>query len=155
MRRISRSPWWEKRGFSTLWFGGVALFVPMSIVGVVQGAFPPPVVLAPLGMAIFGYVLMRILPLMDEVSIDGDQLVVRNGDVEDRISLRDVRSFNASFATNPEQVCVVLKRPCLFGDRFAFAPEPWRTFRLGGHPLAEELNQLLSALEGESPREAP
>ena len=81
MRRISsRLTWWNKKVFPVFWFGFLGLFALAWIPAVIQQQVPAPTLLIPIGMAAFGYVLMRwlVFSLMDEMWIDENDVVVRN-----------------------------------------------------------------------------
>jgi len=106
----------------------------------------------PLGMAVFGYVLMRYLvfSLVDEVWIDGDDLVVRNRDEEDRFRIANIVNVDSSGMTNPERIVLTLRTPSRFGQEIAFSP-PMRLWPFGRHPLATELIRLAHRLDGQWP----
>jgi hypothetical protein len=103
----------------------------------------------PLGMAVFGYVLMRwlVFSLVDEVWIDGDDLVVRNQDDEDRFPITNIVNVDSSGMTNPERVVLTLRTPSRFGQEIAFSP-PMRLWPFARHPLATELIRLAHRLDG-------
>jgi len=62
MRQLSStSTRWHKKGFPITWFGGLGLFTLAWIPGVITQEVPAFTLLLPLGMALFGYVLMRFL----------------------------------------------------------------------------------------------
>ena len=78
-----------------------------------------------------------VAPVADEVSLDGDDIIVRNKGQEDRFPLSNVIKAE-SFPIWPEQIVLMLKAPCLFGREVIFLP-PGRFWRLTSHPLAKEL----------------
>jgi hypothetical protein len=141
MRQLSsRSTWWHKKAFPILWFGGLSVFVLVIVPGVLQEQAPPFVLLVPVGMAVLGFILLRTLvwPLVDEVYLDGNDVIVRNAGEEDRFPFSNVINVQASEMTNPERITLNLKQPCQFGDEIKFMP-PSRWFKFGRHPLAVEL----------------
>jgi hypothetical protein len=141
MRRISSTwTWWYKKAFPVIWFGFLGLFTLVWIPGVVQQQVSPATLLIPLGMAAFGYLVMRrlVFSLVDEVWIENDDIVVRNGDQEDRFPITHIINVEAPLFVNPERIVLTLSEPCLFGREIAFSP-PYRWWPLSRHPLAEEL----------------
>jgi hypothetical protein len=153
MRRISsKSTWWHKKAFPTIWFGLFGLFTLVGLFSVINGRAPAPALLIPLfGMAA-GYSFMRwlVFSLLDEVWIDGDQIVVRNGGREDRFPLSNILNVDASLFTNPERIVLTLRQPCAFGDEVAFLPTP-RFWPFGRHPLAKELIRRIHHLDEARP----
>ncbi len=149
MRQISsNSTWWHKKAFPTFWFSFLALMTVIMLPSVLEGQAPAQVILIPLGMSVFGFLLMRMLvwPLVDEVYLDGDDVVVRNKGEEDRFPFSNVINIQGSEFTNPERITLNLKQPCLFGDEIKFMPPPrWLAF--GKHPLATELINRLRERE--------
>lgn len=121
MRRISSDlTFFHKRIFPFLWFGILGLIL---VVGLKDGGKLLPIVLIPIVMMLFGYVVMRILifGLLDEVLDDGDALVLRNGGQEERVAFTDIRSVDYRGVVRPQRVVLSLKRPTIFGDKVVFA----------------------------------
>ena len=75
-----------KRLFPTIWFG---FFACSLAIGIVSGAAAkvPFMLVVPLAMGAFGYVLFKNLlwDLADEVYDCGDSLLIRMGGQEDRV----------------------------------------------------------------------
>ena len=96
--------------------------------------------IALLGMAAFGYFLMRwlVFPLADEVLIEDDEIIVKNRGQEDRFPITNIMNVEASLFVNPERVVLMLKEPCGFGREIVFSP-PTRWLHFSRHPIAEEL----------------
>jgi hypothetical protein len=141
MRRLSTAlTFVNKRIFPGIWFAIVAFVACMAIAGVVRRGEPVFILLFPLAMAVGGYVVMKMLifDLMDEVYLDGDDLVVRNRGDEARIPLAHVINVNATIMTNPERITLMLSEPSKFGDEITFSPTH-RWFPFSRHPLAKEL----------------
>jgi hypothetical protein len=141
MRQLSSSStWWHKKAFPMIWFGFLGFMMLIMLPSVLQEQTPAPIILIPLGLAIFGFFLLRLLvwPLVDEVYLDSDDVVVRNKGEEDRFPFSNVINVQGSEYTNPERITLNLKQPCLFGDEIKFMPPP-RWLAYGKHPLANEL----------------
>ncbi len=142
MRRISsRLTWWYKKAFPTCWFGFFGLCTLILIAGVIEQKAAVVSLLAPLGMAVVGYLFMRwlIFPLVDAVWIDETDLVVRNGGAEDRFPLTNVIDVENPRFMNPERVILMLNEPCRFGREIVFLPPTRSAWRFSRHPIAEEL----------------
>jgi hypothetical protein len=97
-------------------------------------------------MGIFGYFIMRklLFDLVDEVLDDGDALVVRNRDQEERIKLPDIINVSYSPFVNPPRVTLLLRNPSLFGTRINFcAPARFNPF--SSSPIIDDLIQRIDA----------
>lgn len=157
MRRLSSSStYFYKRVFPVFWFGFLLLFFGVALWGWlhpgIQGNSPPDAVflLVPLLMGGVGFVVFRELvsDLVDEVELDGDWLVVRNRGERARIALADVMNVNATAATNPRRITVMLRTGSRFGRGFSFIPAGTRGL-LGvfkPDPVAMELIERVDAL---------
>jgi len=145
---------WYKRVIPLSSLGFLGLFVLLMIPGLVRQELPAATLLIPLGIAAWGYILMRLLRIFtfaDEVWLDGENLIVRNGGREDRLPMSQILSAKSSFWCNPERIVLTLGEPRLFGREVVFAP-PFRLWRFTPHPLAEELNRRVrETREGNSP----
>jgi hypothetical protein len=130
------------------WFGFLSVFMCIMIPSIVAGNESPAMLLFPLMMMAFGYVLMRFLvfDLVDEVYLDIDQIVIRNGGDEDRFSIKNIINVNASIMTNPERITLTLREPCKFGSEVTFSPT-MRLLHFGRHPLAKELIRLAHGVD--------
>ena len=60
--------------------------------------------------------------LADEVYDGGDYLLVKRGDLEDRVALSDVMNVSASMMVNPPRITLRLARPSKFGNEVMFSP---------------------------------
>lgn len=144
MRRISSSlTWWYKKVFPAVWFGFLGFWTLAWIPGVVSGRVPALTLVGPPAMAIFGYALMRwlIFPLVDEVWIENNDLIVRNHGQEDRFPAANILNVESQVFANPERVVLTLREPCRFGGEILFVP-PFRLIHVSRHPIAEELMHL-------------
>jgi hypothetical protein len=99
--------------------------------------------LAPVVMAVVGYILFRrlLFDLVDEVWDEGDALVVKNAGTEERLPLRNVINIGYSIITNPERVTLTLRDAGPFGKEITFMPLPRPfSFRwLSRNPIIDEL----------------
>jgi hypothetical protein len=149
MRRISSKwTWWYKKAFPLFWFGFLGLFTIGWSFGVIQQKVPAPTLLLPLVMAAIGYVLMKwlLFPLVDEVWIDQNEIVVWNSGQEGRFPITNIINVEDSQFMNPERVTLTLKEPCALGSEIVFLP-PLRLLHFTRHPIAQELIQLANGLD--------
>jgi hypothetical protein len=85
----------------------------------------PALALAFVALALFGvheFFLMKLLVfgLVDEVLDDGDAVVVRNRDMEERIALSNIVNVSRSLLVSPPRVTLLLRNPSVFGERVSF-----------------------------------
>ncbi len=142
MRRIS-SGWtfFYKRVFPVIWFGFLAVFLAISFFQIPQwNRAALPFLIMPIIMMGFGYYFMQkfVFDLADEVWEDGDSLVVKNRDRQERIDLADIKNVNYSALTSPPRVTLSLRRPTIFGDQVAFCA-PVRVVPFATSPLINDL----------------
>jgi hypothetical protein len=142
MTKIS-SRWtsFHKKGFPVIWFGFLAFFLATSVVGGPAEA-DLMFVAVPIGMAIFGYFLMKKLvwDLADEVYDCGESLLIRNRGSEERIALSNIMNVNVSTHMNPQRVTLRLVKPGAFGDEVAFSPVAKPSLNpFAKNPVAEDL----------------
>jgi hypothetical protein len=141
MRQISsQMTWWHKKGSPAFFFGIIAVVTVEFIPEVIRGRVSGEVLFIPAIMTIFGYLMMRwlVFPLMDEVWIDGDDLIVRNWGEEERFPITNIIDVEGSYMVNPEHIGIILEPPSRFGKWIRFAA-PIRLFRFSTHPIAREL----------------
>ena len=154
MKQISsRSTWWSKRVFPTIWFGFLAFVMIVSLARPGGKDAPPilPFVAIPIGMAVFGFFLMKHLvwDLVDEVYDCGDSLLVKNRGEEDRIELSNIMNVSASQMMNPPRVTLRLRTPCRFGSEVSFSPVVRRTLNpFARNELVDELIVRVDAARG-------
>jgi hypothetical protein len=141
MRRISSgSTFFYKRVFPIIWFGMTGVFLFFGIIGSIKGA-EPPLVLVPLVVMIIAglFVFKKLLfDLVDQVWDDGDALIVRNKNDEERIPLSQIINISDSFLTNPPRITLTVREPTRFGKEIAFMP-PMRFLNFLRSPIAREL----------------
>ena len=143
MRKISSGmTTFYKKIFPAFWFGFLILFV----VGIfdspllAQGRWP--VLLVPFIMAIVGYVLMKHLfwDLVDEVHDNGDALIVKNGDIEERIPFSNIMNVSASLLVNPQRVTLRLVNAGRLGQEVSFSPfVPFGFHRFKRNEIVDDL----------------
>jgi hypothetical protein len=154
MQRLSSpSTFFYKRVFPAFWFGFLAIFVVLwTGIGFAEHtANLGPSLLMPVCMAIFGFVLFKriIFDLVDEVWLDGENLVVKNRGESSRIALRDVINVNASTMTNPPRITLMLRTASSrFGKTVSFMPAGPRGFfnAFKPNPVAVDLIHRIDAL---------
>lgn len=101
------------------------MLVPIGI-GLAVPRNPPPIAifLMPLVMIPILFLVLRkfVWDLMDEVYDDGDYLLVKKGDKEDRIPLSNIMNVSATLMVNPPRVTLRLVNPSKFGKEVSFSP---------------------------------
>jgi len=157
MRRLSASSTaFYKRIFPAFWFGFLAVFLTVGAWGFAHSNAPIdpgraiPFLVGPVFMAAFGFFLFRqlVFDLMDEVWLDGDQLLVKNRHQQTRVALADVVNVNATIMTNPRRITLMLRTDSRFGRNITFMPASGRGF-LGAFrmdPIATELIGRIDAI---------
>jgi hypothetical protein len=124
MTKISSSMTrFHKRIFPLMWFGflGVFLIVALSAGALTEAA---PVLVLPIAMAAFGFAMMKKLvwDLADEVYDAGEYLLVKNGDVEERIPLAGIMNISATTFVNPPRITLRLVAAGRLGNEIAYSP---------------------------------
>lgn len=149
MRRISsRTTFFNKRIFPLLWFGLLAIGFMTGVFNAIKKdeTIQFQFALIPLGMAVFGYLIMRVLvfDLMDVVSDAGDVLIVKNKNKEEQIQLSDIMNISYSNFSNPQRVTLTLRKPCYWGTEITFSPlicfNPFKK-----NPIVQELIERVDA----------
>ena len=124
MRQISsRFTFWHKRIFPIFWFGFWALWTCIVASWVVKSRGPVFILLVPVAIPLFGYLLMRrmIFPLADEVFLDGDDVIVRKDGMEARFPVRQIINVDSSIMANPARITLTLREPCELGREIIFS----------------------------------
>jgi hypothetical protein len=144
MRRIS-SKWtfFHKRIFPIIWFGSLAVFLIVGLVGPKNEKSNQAFLVMPFVMGAFGFLVMKklVFGLADEVWEDENYLVVKNKGIEERISFSDIKHVNCTTMTNSPRITLTLRAPCRLGSEISFSP-PLRFGLLSNfsrHPIATEL----------------
>lgn len=159
MQRLSsRSTFFFKRVFPAFWFG----FLTLWIIGWTGSALAShnmkmlAVLPGPVIMAIFGYAMFKwlLFGLVDEVWLDGEQLLLRNKGQEARVPLANVMNVNASVLVSPPRITLSLRQPSTtFGNSISFMPAG-RVGMLAAfkpNPIAEDLIRRIDALRQRRP----
>jgi len=89
-----------------------------------KGGPPAGFLFVPIIMAAFGYFIMKklVFDLADAVFDDGNSLVVRFGNEEERIPLSDIINISYTNMSNPSRVTLTLRTPGRFGKEVSFSP---------------------------------
>jgi len=139
---------WYKRVFPIFWFGFLVLFmvVPWTLDRGPAQALPTMVFVVPALLGLYGIFLMKklVFDLVDEVFDDGDALVVRNRDMEERIALSNIVNVSYSQFVNPPRVTLLLRNPSLFGERVSFCA-PTRFNPFSSSPMIDDLIRRIDA----------
>ena len=141
MRLVSsKMTFFNKRVFPAIWFGFLIVFTGLYLFfGAGRDAASSfPFLVVPAFM--IGYFIIRklIVDLVDEVWDDGDALVVKNRDQEQRIALSDIKNVIYSPFINPPRVTLSLRRPTIFGDEITFGA-PVRLVPFSTSPVITDL----------------
>ena len=146
MKRISSSPFIRKRVFPVAWFGFLAVVMISTLfTSSANKTLPLPFLIVPLLMAVFGYWLLKklVFDLADEVSDEGDDLLVRFGNVQEKIVLANIINVSYTVMANP-RVTLTLREPCRFGKELFFLP-PTRWVPFSKNPVITELIERIDA----------
>jgi hypothetical protein len=157
MRRISSGmTFFYKRIFPIIWFGFLALFMAAPFVapmigGSISGS-PMAILIAPV-MMIVGYLLMKkmVFDLVDEVLDAGDALVIRNGQLKERVALSDIMNVGYSQFMNPPRVTLSLRNPSIFGDQVSFCAPVSLLPTFSTSPIIDELIKRIDAARRRDP----
>lgn len=148
MKRISsRMTGFLKRGLPVLLLGLVAAVVGILALG--KHATPVPwVVLVSLPVILFTIVAVLlktlVFDLADEVHDAGDHLVVRKGDITERIPLAQIINLSETVMINPPRVTLTLRKPGRLGKEIVFSPVA-PMLRFGRNPLVAGLIERVDA----------
>lgn len=111
-----------------------------------QGGPPLPFFIGPVFIGVIFFMLYKelIFDLVDEVWDDGDALIVRNGGMEERIPLKDIKNVSYSPLSSPARVTLSLRQPGKFGSEVSFLP-PFEFIPFKKSPIVEELIDRIDA----------
>ena len=121
----SRSTFFSKKVFPVIWFGFLVFFIITALAGMAaKSEIIAPLLIMPVFMAIFGYVIMKklVFDLADEVWDTGDGLLVKNKNEEELIPFTNIINVSYSVMVNPPRVTLTLRQPCRFGKEVSFSP---------------------------------
>lgn len=121
MRLSSTSTRFYKRVFPLLFFGMCASLVVGTLL---SRPFDPWLLVLFGGMALLGFFVLRavVRPLADEVFDEGDELLVRRGELKERVALSNIMNVSVS-NQRPPRVTLRLVTPGVFGAWIVFLPE--------------------------------
>ena len=124
MKKISsKYTFFYKVVFPIFWFGFLSIFV---VVSVFADATEESLMflVVPVGMAVFGYFLMKklIWDLMDEVIDNGDYLTVKYKGEVATINLENIMNVSQTTNQNPPRITLRLRSRSRFGDEVSFIP---------------------------------
>ncbi len=142
MKKISSGmTFFSKKIFPLFWFGFLLLFMVITIS---SGALQkdPMFLVIPLIMVGIGYWVMKMIvwDLADEVFDCGSYLLVKNGDIEDRIYLADVMNVSAVPYMNPPRITLRLRKANKLGTEISFSPiTGFRLNPFAKNAIAEDL----------------
>jgi hypothetical protein len=120
----SQATFFYKRLFPAAWFlfsaifAVIALWVAISTTREALLGLIVPLILGIIGY--FMFVKLGLTDFVDEVWIDDDNLIVKNGSHSDYIALSNIASIRYLWFTNPSRVTLNLKRASAFGSRVTF-----------------------------------
>lgn len=154
MQRLSSpSTFFYKRVFPVFWFGILAAFLVFWFTSGVATHRPEawPSAAMPVLMAVIGYVVFRrlIFDLVDEVWLDGNQLVVKQRGESSRLDLANIMNVDSSTMTNPPRITLMLRNESSrFGKNVSFIPAGRRGFlsAFRPNPIAIDLIQRIDTL---------
>ncbi|TRW49908.1 hypothetical protein FM042_03385 [Aliidiomarina halalkaliphila] len=139
MKKISGSTFYFKKVFPTVWFGFLAIFFVTAVLsGAISESFMFLVV--PVFMAVFGFVLFKklIWDLADEVYDEGESLLFRKGDKEQRVLLKDIINVSYAQMNSPERVVLKVRSGGQIGQELIFNP-PMSFNPFSKNPIIVEL----------------
>lgn len=156
MQRLSSpSTFFYKRVFPVFWFGILSLVLAAGLFGtfVAHQRDLWPMLVAPVFMLGIGMVLFRALlfDLVDEVWLEGSQLVVKQRGEPSRIDLANIINVDSSTMTNPPRITLMLRsESSRLGKTVAFIPAGSRSFfaAFKPNPVATDLIHRIDALRG-------
>lgn len=93
-------------------------------------------------LALVGLALMKVFlwRLADEVHDCGDSLLVRSGNIEEKVPLADIERIDMALFSRPPRVTLRLARPGRFGRAIVFTPLPSPGLELfGRNPIVDDL----------------
>ena len=146
MERLSSGQtYFLKRIFPALWFAMVVAFAVFATAG--RGRDGASFYLVPIVMAAVGVVFMRKLvwDLADEVRDAGTSLLVRRGDIEERVELANIFNVDVRY-TNPPRVTLRLRQAGRLGREIVFMPKA-PAFRLNPFARNEVAERLIERVD--------
>lgn len=90
----------------------------------------------------------RAVDLVDEVWDEGDALLVKNGDREERVAISNISKLRYGGLGNAHFVSLTLREPCAFGQTIRFVPLR-KAYRLFKNPLIADLAMRVKNTTGQ------
>jgi len=94
--------------------------------------------------------LLRDTVRLKTISLDNDNLVVKDFKKVIRVPLRNVNHISETRLSNPKKITLTVYPPCEFGNKITFIPTiSLKTYFLlwEEHPIASRLRQMTGALK--------
>jgi hypothetical protein len=137
MKRLtSKATFFYKRVFPLIWFGFLIIFLFAVFSNAAENEPADFVFLIfPIIMLGFSYFILKkmVLDLIDKVYDEGASLLVRNGNQEVRVSLKEIKNVSYSTMTSPSRVTLSIRHNTIFGDELSFLPPAsWIPFKKNG-----------------------
>lgn len=107
--------------FVTLWSGGFALGMLLSLARAQDGRGAGAWIAALTWLAITG-LIWRVCGNLKRVALDGDTLVVSNYRREVRVPVREVAGVRQNRLVSFRPITITFKHPTAFGDHITFMP---------------------------------
>ena len=94
----------------------------------------------PVFMAVFGFALFKkmVWDLADEVFDEGEYLLFRKGDKEQKVHLKDIINISYAQMSSPERVVLQVRSEGALGKELVFTP-PMRFTPFSKSPIIAEL----------------
>ena len=149
-RLTDGSTWYWSRIFPTLWSTLLGIFVVLVWLGALGDAAEPMGVKVGItaAWAVASAVFFRMFGDLEDVWLDGDDLLVGDPARGTRISLRDVRKVRESRLRQVKSITLELGRPSPWGDSITFVPKGLKTFLFpyASSPVADKLRRRTERL---------
>ncbi len=150
MKRISsKATFIHKKIFPAFWFGFLAVFIIIILVGGIKDKLVLLLLFGPVIMAVFGFFFMKkmVFDLIDEVYDEGDSLLFRNSGKEVRVNLKDVKNVSYSTIMSPPKVTMSIRHETELGKELSFSP-PARFIPFQKNRDIEELIDRIDSKRG-------
>ena len=108
-----------------LWYGFITIFVVTAHSAMVQnGEIKVFFYLVPLCMAVFGYMMLKMLvfDLVDEVWDYGDSLLFKNRNIEQHVPLNEIINISLTSFSRPPRMTITLRNAGKLGKEIVFTP---------------------------------
>lgn len=138
MRKVSDSPKYLRNVFPFLW-AGACIFLAVNIF--LDTSLSNTGALALLATGLIGFILSKIFSsyLIDDVFDEGDYLLFRKGDLEQRVYLHEIEKIKS----NDVWLILSLSNKGIMGRKLRFVL-PSRLFPFFKHPYLKELEKRVS-----------